>query len=298
VGILEQVRQWIDGETTEHGLEEAARNAQVRPHSETEAFIVRIARSIEETMQREMVTLPQGSVVMPTEYLIFLGTEDDKEWQGVKRRGLEKGLLHILTERAHELARGRKLEASALSIKLRKDPTVARGEFRVVHGWAEDAELQRTQVLKLHDTVDTSAEQESLTTPIADDTESTGSIDQSELNLDFEADIAKRPAESYRLEIWHGGALQNIVPVYKEHLVIGRGLKSRPVDIALVGDIGISRHHMHLHSDVSGRFTLVHEGRNPTVVNGTTLRPGDSVEVQPGIRIEVCSYLLIIKSDR
>jgi len=297
VGILEKVRQWIDGETTEQGLEEAARNAQVRPHSEAEAFIVRIARTIEDIMQREMVTLPQGSVILPTEYLIFLGTDDDAAWQGVKRRGLEKGLLHILTERAQELAGGRPLESSQISITLKKDPTLESGDFKVVQGWADASGQQPTELLGRKD-VDTASPESGVPEPISEEVEVTREISGLSQSLDFEADIAKRPIESYRLEIWHDGALQNEVPVYKEHLIIGRGSRSRPVDIALVGDIEISRHHLHLHSDANGRFTLVHEGRNPTVVNGTILRPGDSVDVQPGIRIEVCSYLLVIKSDR
>lgn len=304
MGILEKVRQWIDGETTEHGLEEAARNAQVHPHSESEEFIVRIARSIEETMQREIITLPQGSVVLPTEYLVFLGTEDDASWQGVKRRGLEKGLLHILTERAHELAGGRRLESADLSIKLKKDPTIPVGEFRVVHGWAEETEQQRTEMLKLHTTVDTSSvsaevpsTEEAQTAPVDAEIEFTREIDDTEIPLDFVADIGKRPVANFDLEIWHDGGLQNVVPVYKRHLIIGRGSKSRPVDIALVGDIEISRHHLHLHQDDEGRFTIVHEGRNPTMVGEVRMRAGDSIDVQPGTRIEVGSYLLIIKSN-
>jgi len=49
-------------------------------------------------MQNEMVPLPQGTTIIPSEYIIFLSAEDDKDWQGVKRRGLEQGLYHILAE--------------------------------------------------------------------------------------------------------------------------------------------------------------------------------------------------------
>lgn len=297
MGILEKVRHWIDGETTEHGLEEAARNAQVRPRSESEEFIVRIARAIEDVMQREMVTLPQGTAMLPTEYTIFLGVDDDAEWQGVKRRGLEKGLHHILSERAMELAGGRSLETSELSIKLKKDPTIATGDFRIAHGWTDTTGQQKTELL-IHTTVDTSPGQ-----AITEDLEEefpadTADIGESRHDLGYEADVSKRPVEKFVLEIWQGGELQNSVPVYKNHLVIGRGSKSRPVDIALVGDIEISRHHLHLNSDESGDLSIVHEGRNPTVVNGITLRAGDSIPVGPGTRIEVCSYTLLIRSDR
>lgn len=297
MGILEKVRHWIDGETTEHGLEEAALSAQVRPRSESEEFIVRIARAIEDVMQREMVTLPQGTAMLPTEYTIFLGVDDHAEWQGVKRRGLEKGLHHILSERAMELAGGRTLEGGEISIKLKKDPTIDAGDFRIVHGWTDTAGQQKTELL-IHTTVDTSAARtvtEDLEEAIPADT---ADITEQAPDLGYEADVSKRPVERFVLEIWQDGDLQNSVPVYKDHLVIGRGSKSRPVDIALVGDIGISRHHLHLHSDLSGLLSVTHEGRNPTTVNGVPLRPGEVVSVDPGTSIEVCSYTLIVKSQR
>jgi hypothetical protein len=92
MSVLDKVRRWIDGETAELVLEEAARDAQVKPRSQAEEFIVKIARAIEGVMQKEMVPLPQGTTIIPSEYTIFLSDADDKEWQGVKRRGLEQGL--------------------------------------------------------------------------------------------------------------------------------------------------------------------------------------------------------------
>ena len=94
-------------------LEEAARDAQIKPRSKAEEFIVKIARAVEEVMQNEMVPLPQGTTIIPTEYIIFLSEEDDKDWQGAKRRGLEQGLYHILAERAKEIAGKKKLETKS-----------------------------------------------------------------------------------------------------------------------------------------------------------------------------------------
>src|SRR5947207_4856031 len=110
MSTLEKVRRWIDGDTSELVLEQAARDAQVKPRSKAEEFIVKIAREVERVMQAEMVPLPQGTTIIPSEYIIFLSSEDDKEWQGVKRRGLEQGLYHILAERAKEIAGKKKLE--------------------------------------------------------------------------------------------------------------------------------------------------------------------------------------------
>src|SRR6476659_6241890 len=146
LSVLDKVRRWIDGETAELVLEEAARNAQVKPRSVAEEFIVKIARAVEEVMQREMVPLPQGTTIIPTEYAIFLSDADDKEWQGVKRKGLEQGLYHILAERAKEIAGRKKLETKSFVLELRVDGTLEKGEVRVQHSW-EDSSNNKTGVL-------------------------------------------------------------------------------------------------------------------------------------------------------
>ena len=88
-------------------------------------------------MQKEMVPLPQGTTLIPTEYIIFLSEEDDKDWQGAKRRGLEQGLHHILAERARELAGKKKLKTKSFAIELRVDGTLDTGDLLVQHGWDE-----------------------------------------------------------------------------------------------------------------------------------------------------------------
>src|SRR5215213_6491044 len=137
MSVLDKVRRWIDGDTAETVLEEAARDAQVKPRSVSEEFIVKLARAVEEVMQREMVPLPQGTTLIPTEYIIFLSEEDDKEWQGVKRRGLEQGLYHVLAERAKEISGKKKLETQSFAVELRIDGTLEKGEVRVQHSWDE-----------------------------------------------------------------------------------------------------------------------------------------------------------------
>jgi len=139
VSVLDKVRQWIDGESAELVLEEAARDAQVKPRSKSEEFIVKIAKAVEEVMQREIVPLPQGTTIIPTEYIIFLSEADDKDWQGIKRRGLEQGLYHILAERAREIAGKKKLETQSFAIELRVDGTLEEGEIRVQHSWDENS---------------------------------------------------------------------------------------------------------------------------------------------------------------
>src|SRR5688572_15489997 len=146
MSVLEKVRRWIDGESAELVLENAARDAQVKPRSQAEEFIVKIARAVEAVMQKEMLPLPQGTTIIPSEYTIFLNPDDDKEWQGVKRRGLEQGLYHILAERAKEIAGKKKLETKSFVIELRIDATLEKGEVRIQHSW-EDSTSNKTGVL-------------------------------------------------------------------------------------------------------------------------------------------------------
>jgi len=65
MSVLDKVRSWIDGDSAERVLEQAARDAQVKPRSKAEEYIVKIAREVEGVMQSEMVPLPQGTMIIP-----------------------------------------------------------------------------------------------------------------------------------------------------------------------------------------------------------------------------------------
>src|SRR5260370_5602770 len=129
MGLIESIRRWIDGETTDDILEEADEHS--KPRRVWEEFLVKIAREVEACMQREMFTPPGGPTYIPREYIVYLSNDDDKEWQRDKRRGLEQGLFHDLSERTRELAGSMQLQASSFAIELRVDGTLNKGEFRV-----------------------------------------------------------------------------------------------------------------------------------------------------------------------
>ncbi len=107
--------------------------------------------------------------------------------------------------------------------------------------------------------------------------------------------VKKRMPELYRLEIWRGGVRQNVVPIFQNEIVIGRGSKSKPVDITLAGDPEISRRHLILIFDTMGNFSLVNEGRNPAVINNNELPMGQRIIVSPGLPIGICSYVIRIQ---
>lgn len=331
MSVLDKVRRWIDGESAELVLEEAARNAQVEPRSKSEEFIVKIARAVEEVMQNEMVPLPQGTTIIPCEYVIFLSEQDDKEWQGAKRRGLEQGLYHILAERAREIAGKRKLETKTFAVELRVDGTLGKDEIRVQHGW-EDSGSSKTGVLsrkKLPNQPPVSAktpiphqnppQNEDLsgeTTPFTGDSPPTlfpGSpamptqayrspqyqqpmpANTNPVESEEMTQVNARKKELFKVEIWRGGVRQNVVPVYQNEVVIGRGSKSKPVDIALAGDPEISRRHLVIMRDTHGNFYALNEGRNPAIINNAELPVGQRITVSPGTPISICSYLIRIQ---
>ena len=313
MSVLNKVRSWIDGDSTERALEDAARDAQVKPRSKAEEFIVKIARAVESVMQAEMVPLPQGTTIIPSEYTIFLSGDDDKEWQGVKRKGLEQGLYHILAERAKEIAGKKKLETKSFVIELRIDGTLEKGDVRVQHSW-EDSASNKTGVLARPKS-EPSAEPPPVrvappTNPIIKSppqppqyqpppTLPQTSIQQAvSLAPDDREEmtaVASRMTELYRLEIWRGGVRQNVVPIYQKEIVIGRGSKSKPVDIPLSGDVEISRRHLSLVTDGAGNFWAVNEGRNPAVVNNYELPAGQRFALQAGAALNICSYMLRIQ---
>jgi hypothetical protein len=332
LSVLDKVRRWIDGETAETVLEQAARDAQVKPRSVAEEFIVKIAREIEGVMQREMVPLPQGTTIIPSEYLIFLSEQDDKDWQGVKRRGLEQGLYHILAERAKEIAGKKKLETKSFVLELRVDGTLDKGEVRVQHSW-EDASSGKTGVLARPkgpspaDLIQQTPSDQRATNPNLRQqipTERTlppqaapsqpnfvqnhqmhspaavqGDIRQAEQlegeNGEVMTNVRKRASELYKLEIWQGGVRQNVVPIFNLETTVGRGSKSKPVDITLAGDPEISRRHASLITDGNGRFWIMNEGRNPAMIAGHDLPSGQRIPVQPGTNITVGTYILRIQ---
>jgi hypothetical protein len=291
-------------------LEEAARNAQVKPRSKAEEFIVKIAKMVEEVMQNELVPLPQGTAIIPTEYAIFLSESDDKDWQGVKRKGLEQGLYHILAERAKEIAGKKKLETQSFSVELRVDGTLEPGDVRVQHSW-DDSSSNKTSILSRPKEMPKPSPQPQPNIPPPSPnfvqnqsaiayqpppTVQQMSVPQIQTDGEEMTHVQKRQMpELYRLEIWRGGVRQNVVPIFQNDISIGRGSKSKPVDIALEGDPEISRRHLSLHFDGRGNFSLTNEGRNPAMINNYELQIGQRIAVSPGVPIAVCSYLLRIQ---
>jgi hypothetical protein len=291
MGLIESIRKWIDGETGEDLVESADEHA--KPRRIWEEFLVKIAREVEAVMQREMFTPPGGPTYIPREYIVYLSNDDDKDWQGDKRRGLEQGLFHVLSERARELSGHTALAAKSFAVELRVDGTLEKGQFRVQGVW-DETESGHTQV-----TPRVSAPQPAASSGVnlgdtvrerADGSTESGPGEQSEQTV-----VRPRIKELYTVEIWKDGVRESVVPVTKPEVTIGRGSRTITVDLPLKGDPEVSRVHAILTRENDGRYWLVSKGRNPTTVAGRDLPREERTEVMPDQKIAICNFIIRIQ---
>ena len=294
MGLMETIRKWIDGETAEDLVESADEHA--KPRRVWEEFLVKIAREVETVMQREMFTPPGGPTYIPREYVVYLSPDDDKDWQGDKRRGLEQGLFHVLSERAKELSGSTNLATKSFAVELRVDGTLEKGQFRVQGVW-DETETGHTQVtpritprearemrqpLNLNDTVRERADGS------RGDDEPVGEVGEQTV-------VRPRIQELYSVEVWKDGVREAVVPITKPEITIGRGSRSITVDLPLKGDPEISRVHAVLLRENDGRYWLTAKGRNPTMVGGKELPREERTNVQPDQKIAICNFVLRIQ---
>jgi hypothetical protein len=286
MGLLETIRKWVDGETGEDILEAA--DEAVKPRRIWEEFLVKIAREVEAVMQREMFTPPGGPTYIPREYIVYLSSEDDKDWQGDKRRGLEQGLFHVLSERARELSGQTQLAAKSFAVELRVDGTLEKGQFRVQPVW-DETESGHTMVTPRADASKAGvAPGVNFSDTIRETADSSSTENEQTM-------VRPRIIELYSMEIWRNGVREAVVPITKPEITIGRGSRSITVDLPLKGDPEVSRVHAVLTRENDGRYWLVSKGRNPTLIGGRELPREERTEVSPDQKIAICTFILRIQ---
>lgn len=309
MSLLESIRRWIDGEQGEDLLEAADEHS--KPRRIWEEFLVKIAREVEAVMQREMFTPPGGLTYIPREYVVYLSADDDKDWQGDKRRGLEQGLFHVLSERAKELSGSNQLAAKSFAVELRVDGTLEKGQFRVQAVW-DETESGHTMVNARVGAPQAGASSSGQAAGVNfNDTireRADGSLGHSEpggqdqpgesgeQNEQGEQTVVRpRIKELYSVELWKDGVREAVVPISKPEITIGRGSRSITVDLPLKGDPEISRVHAVLTRENDGRYFIVSKGRNPTLIAGRELTREERAEVLPDQKVAICNFILRIQ---
>ncbi|MEK6409413.1 MAG: FhaA domain-containing protein [Acidobacteriota bacterium] len=282
---LENLRKWIDGE------EDLDEQGEPKPRSKWDDFLVAVAREIEASMQREMFTPPGGPTYVPREYIVFMSPADDGEWQGEKREGLERGLHHVLSERAKELAGDNDFQTRTLTVELRVDPGLEAGRFRVQHVW--DTEAQKTMVKPRKRAAPAPAELVTVTEKVDDEATIVRARKPAE---SAEPAVASFSVRVNRKVPGAEAALPDVRPFFKDEITIGRGSRHVAVDLRLEGDLEVSRQHATL-SKQGDEYAVTCKGANPIVINdGREISAGESATVKPGDRIAVCSYELTIQT--
>ena len=285
MGLLESIRKWIDGETGEDLLEAADEHA--KPRRVWEEFLVKIAREVEAAMQREMFTPPGGPTYIPREYIVYLSADDDKEWQGDKRRGLEQGLFHVLSERARELSGQTQLAVKSFAVELRVDGTLNKGEFRVQAVWDETESGHTMVTPRVTQSTQSGQPQFNPNDTVVERIED---VSESEQTV-----VRPKATALYTVEVWRDGVRESVVPIMKNEITIGRGSRSISVDLPIKGDPEVSRVHAVMSRDNQGRYWLVAKGRNPTLVNGRELTREEPTEVAPDQKIAICNFVIRIQ---
>jgi hypothetical protein len=275
---LESLRKWIDGE------EDLDEQGQPRARSKWDDFLVSIAREVEETMQRERFTPPGGPTYVPREYVVFLNPEDDSEWQGEKREGLERGLHHVLSERAKELAGQNQFQTRSIIVELRVDPGLERGRFRVQHVW--DTEAQKTMV-KPRKRPDDPRIHEPAIDPVEEEATIVRPRPQGEPT--FSMQVRRSSPEG-------DPAPTTVSQFFNDQVTIGRGARQVAVDLKLEGDLEVSRKHATITKGGGGEYTITCHGANPILLApGREVAANQTAEVKPGDKIIICSYELVIQ---
>jgi hypothetical protein len=290
-GMFEGFRRWLDGEETVDD------GSKPKPRSKWEDYMVAIAREVGAVMQREMFTPPGGPTYIPREYVVFLSSDDDAEWQGEKREGLEKGLQYVVSQRARELGGSSEFQTRTLAIELRTDTSLARGQFRVQPVW--DREAERTKVTPRKPPTVTEAAPPATQTAGSPATAASAEAedDSTVVRPRTRQEVAKVPLFSVGVARESADVAPNATPdirqFFKEKITVGRGSKQVSVDIRLEGDLEISREHVSIEFQ-NGRFAVTCLGRNSIFVDSAEVLMGETAVAQPGQKISVCSYVLTL----
>ena len=293
--LFEGFRRWLDGE---EALDEAG---QPKPRSKWEDFMVAIAREVGAVMEREMFTPPGGPTYIPREYIVFLGPDDDADWQGEKREGLERGLHHVLSQHARELVgAGGEFQTRTLALELRVDANLGKGQFRVQPVWDKDSD--RTTVMARKQGAAGAQAPKAAPPPPAPPSRAEVTTTGANVPEEEEATIVRprtRPETAakalFRVDVHREGpgpaAPPDVRDFFKPKITIGRGSKQVQVDLRLDGDLEISREHATIELQ-DEKFVVSCLGRNSIFVDAVEVLTGESAMAEPGQKVSVCSYVL------
>jgi hypothetical protein len=278
---LERIRSWIDAGIDDDGI--VSPGSQARPPGVADEFLLQVACEICAVLDDEAFTPPGGSPFLPGKFVVFLSGEDDRQWQGDKRRGLREGLDHSLRLTAGSICGRRQLKKLAFAIELRVDGTLDKGQFRVKAFWDDDG--SQTSVVPFNPN---SSKTLLVETPPENEVTVVG-VDPEVTVVNPEPHVVL-----YSIEVKRNGERQDLFSVTKPEITIGRSSQSVAVDLPIRGDAEVSRLHAVLARDAQGSYWLTPKGQNPVFLNDDEVQASEQVLVNLNDEIRICSFSLRI----
>jgi hypothetical protein len=273
--LMKKIKDWLDGADMD---DEPAAQSNDGPQRlpKREEFIIKVAREVARVMEEEKLEVPpDGHVMMPSKYIIFLSKQDDDQWRGKIREGLERGLHNLVSQRAKDLISDKPSNVKSLVMDIHVDGALNEGQIKVQPDWDEE---EKTRVLSRK----TNAQTRVPTAKIDADAD-TGDADDQTL-------VKPRAAPTlFQIEATRPNAPSQTHKFSKEKIAVGRSEKS---DLRLEGDREISRTHIEIERLAAGRYSIVCLGQNGVDVNAAWLDQNQSREIEPGAIIKLGAYEL------
>lgn len=283
--LNDKVRPLIDGEN----LDQVIINSN-SAHNQAEDFLAKVSQIIANIMKENKFIIPNGKVYLPSEYVVFLSPEKDKEWQGKKRLLFIEGLEVLSHEYACSICGKTALDLNPMKVELRVDGTLAGNSA----GFRVQAVLDETKT-STNDVNSPSQTTKTKTLPIDDDEKTVVYYDD-EMTVVYDNEkTVVEVSPLYYLEILRQNKLQDKFPITKREIKIGRPSKTSSLDISLPNN-KISRNQATLIVDEANRIWLIHQGQNPTKIEGVNCTNNIRTLVKYNQKIEMEDFVLIIRN--
>lgn len=278
--ILQKCQAWVD--------DEKYIPKKFRAKSWSDEFAEKIVRELEDEMIKQKFGLQNDKIYLPTKYFIRISSEDSSEFSGIKRELLIQE-LNKFVERCLRMLGIEYHDQNFVQIYASTD--LQHGEIKVIHQWDESYSPSiwfndEQPAAKFDDYEEDLSEENTIIVPRRWENNSR------ETETDCETVVRKRSPKFYSLDIWRDGTRQNNLPIFQSEVTLGRGSPLIEVDVALKGDLAISRRHAILTYRENNSFNLSVTGQNPIFIGDKTLFTGETTSFNQDETVQIGSYVL------
>jgi len=277
--ILRKCQAWID--------DEKYVPKKFKTKSWSDDFVEKVLHKLEEEMIKQKFGLQNDKIYLPTKYFIWISSEDSFEFSGIKRELLIQE-LNKFVERCLRMLGIEYHDQNFVQIYASTD--LQQGEIKVIHQWEESYSpsilFNGEQSAAKSDDFEDLSEENTIIVPRRWENNSR------ETETGSETVVGKRSHKFYSLDIWRDGTRQNNLPIFQSEVTLGRGSPSLEVDVALKGDLAISRRHAVLTYRENNSFNLSVTGQNSIFIGDKTVFTGQTMSFNQDEIVQIGSYVL------